>query len=303
MEDQIEHKFSYKNLKCVVTYRRDKKFNGFCPKKLLVNVKGSEPKFFAFDELRILDTEEICEDFLIYQTERFIDNNFEMKEEFIKAYFLKTNSGLSKEEQQKVYDFFVKTKQEFKNQLEKIESSTKKAEFFDAMTKVRTEMIEQRRLLGEKIEKGFSDKNESIEYLKYMRSEREKLFQQHMFEIELFFRKIFNESIWDEYRKTEEYKKPLKEQKSNPNIEYKEIDWGNSKNVIIGFAIVIIVMLIIGLRSQTRISPYDKAMRDSIQKNHPSFDTIDCTGANSQSAECRYLLNLPYDPGGDPFPY
>jgi hypothetical protein len=145
MEDKIEHKFSYKNFKCVITYRQDKQFGGFCPNKISVSTNKIE-KVHAFNELRILRTEEECKDFLVYQTEKFIDNNFKLGPEFILAYFLKTNSGLSVDQQKKIFDFFVQTKQRFENQSKELDSTEDKNKYIEIYGLVREEMLSLKNL-------------------------------------------------------------------------------------------------------------------------------------------------------------
>jgi hypothetical protein len=75
------------------------------------------------------------------------------------------------------------------------------------------------------------------------------------------------------------------------------INWDNSKNIIIVFGVIIIIMLIIAFRSSNQESDYDKAMRNSMLKNYKN-ETIDCTGINKNSPTCKYLENLPVNESG-----
>ena len=294
--DKIEHKFSYKNYKCVVTYGFNKQLNKFYSEKMSVIVNGLEKSSF-FDSHHF-DIEEKCKDFLIYQTRKFIDNNFQMNKEFIEEYFLKTNSDLSSEEQKGVLQFFIDTNKKFKNQLKELELSENEERFLEIYGSVRSEMIRERDSAKNLIDNPLLIKNgKSVSYTKAIYVRRNILFQDQMHNIEHLFRKKFNRELWNSYEKTNSFKEfqNIHFKRKNKK-EFQGIDWNNSKNVTIFFAIVIIILLVVAFSSQNKESDYDKAMRESILKNHDYKDgPIDCTGVNSQSAECRYLLSLPAD--------
>lgn len=296
MENKIEHKFLYKNLKCVITYGFNEQLNKFYSNKMSVVVNGLEKSEF-FDSHHF-NTEKECKDFLIYQTKKFIDNNFKKQRESVKEYFLKKNSGLSLEEQKKVLNFFIETNKKFDDQLEELESCENENQFFEIYNWVRSEMINKRDYYKNLLDNPILIKDgSSVLYLRKIYVERNILFQDQMHNIEHLFRKKFDRELWNSYEKTNNFKEFQKTHfKKKTQKESNEIDWGNSKNTWVAIFIVIIIMLIFAFGSQNKTSNYDKTMRNSILENHDYKDgPIDCTGSNSQSTECRYLLNLPAD--------
>lgn len=296
MKDKIEYKFLYKNLKCVITYGFNEQLNKFYSNKMSVVVNGLEKS--EFFNAHHFNTEKECKDFLISQTKKFIDNDFKKQRESVKKYFLEKNSGLSLEEQKKVLCFFIETNKKFDDQLEELESCENEERFLEIFDLVRSEMIRERDLSKNLIDNPLLIKNgESVSCTKAIYVERNILFQDQMHNIEHLFKKRFNRELWDSYEKTNNFKE-FQKTHFNKKIqkESKEIDWDNSKNVWIVVLIVIVVMIIFAFGSQNRISTYDKTMRESILKDHNYKNgPIDCTGINSQSAECKYLLNLPAD--------
>ena len=71
----------------------------------------------------------------------------------------------------------------------------------------------------------------------------------------------------------------------------------NSKTTLI-IGIVLLVLILIGL-SAGGGSDSDEAIKEQVLDKYNSSGTIDCTGSKSQTPECKYLLGLPSDVGGN----
>lgn len=76
----------------------------------------------------------------------------------------------------------------------------------------------------------------------------------------------------------------------------------NSTSIIL-LIITVMGLLWVFVGRHNQPSKYDKVMREQVYKKYKSSGTIDCTGYNSQSAECKYLLSLPVDSGGSYEPW
>jgi hypothetical protein len=73
-----------------------------------------------------------------------------------------------------------------------------------------------------------------------------------------------------------------------------------STKVGIIFIVVIIFLTLVGLAGGgSQQGSSDTEIKQKIEEKYHSSGTIDCTGEKSRTPECRYLLNLPSDVGGN----
>jgi len=63
-----------------------------------------------------------------------------------------------------------------------------------------------------------------------------------------------------------------------------------NKNLIIAIAIVVLIMLLVAVNGHRRSDSVDRAIREAILEGDGGY--TDCTGSNSQSFKCQYLMNL-----------
>ena len=69
-----------------------------------------------------------------------------------------------------------------------------------------------------------------------------------------------------------------------------------NSTVTISVLVVIIILLLVAVRGINQSNSSDDSfIKERIEEKYKSSGTIDCTGANSRTPECEYLLNLPID--------
>ncbi len=72
-----------------------------------------------------------------------------------------------------------------------------------------------------------------------------------------------------------------------------------NSDVTLIIIVVIVVLIFIGFSGTRNEDRSDnEAIKQKVEDKYNSSGTIDCTGANSQTPECKYLLGLPSDVGG-----